>query len=319
MKLQRKPQERAFTGRLVGRPYDGPTPSPKVIDGGVVQYFENDATPPPKKMGRPPKGAVAMTPAERKQRQRSKAAVDAMLAALTLEQAADRKTGGYGKGWFIKDADTGKGEIRTGGYGSKEVDAMDARHNPGWDGEKSTFTLPSKPSGAGADDEMKFGEQFFRGKYTATFNHSWDLRSEEIKWDRPNWNGKTILGSMMVDTTVCLLCDWHGNNFIATAGEIHEHEKTHDTEVEVVIQNEPRCIVCCQPGTEHIRECELTTEDRKHNKTCNTDLEIFKHWGPQPRKMADLDKEHRRVVRAVRKAMRTQFRTVVPEASEVLS
>src|SRR5579872_4620404 len=125
MKPQRKkPQERAFHG-LVGRDTTPLPPPPKVIDGGVVQYLSDIVAPPPTKMGRPPKGAVAMTPAERKQRQRDKAEIkrgraeiNLMLANLCRQQRADDASGGYGRGMFLRDADQGKGLLETGGYNS---------------------------------------------------------------------------------------------------------------------------------------------------------------------------------------------------------
>ena len=81
----------------------------------------------------------------------------------------------HGPGRYIKDADQGKGLLVTGGYDFAKLEAVDAQHN-------RPLRNPSrgKPSGAGPDieAEMKFGQQFFTGRYTASFNHSWGHDAE---------------------------------------------------------------------------------------------------------------------------------------------
>jgi hypothetical protein len=323
MQPQRKPQQRAIGApRLVGR-YDPPEPEIAVIDSAPEP-------PPPlkKKIGRPTKHAVAMTDAQRKQLQRKQAVIDEILHEILVDH---RSGGAYGPGRYIKDADQGKGLLVTGGYDSAKLEAVDAQHN-------RPLRNPSrgKPSGAGPDieAEAKFGEQFFTGRYTASFNHSWDLYEEEIEWKR-------ILDRMMVETTVCMLCPWNGQNacanLIATAEEIHEHEKMHPVvarqegecplgcalshkhertrpfvrwEGEAITMEEPRCCVCGLPGTKHIRACELTPDEKEHNENCKLDL--FKQAGVQPKKMSKMDTDHRRAIKAIRKVLRAVRKALPP-------
>jgi hypothetical protein len=321
MQPQRKPQQRAIGApRLVGR-YDPPEPEITVIDSAP-----EPPPPPKKKIGRPTKHAVAMTDAQRKQLQRKRAVIDEILHEILVDH---RSGGAYGPGRYIKDADQGKGLLVTGGYDSAKLEAVDAQHN-------RPLLNPSrgKPSGAGPDieAEMKFGEQFFTGRYTASFNHSWDLYEEQIEWKR-------ILDRMMVETTVCLLCPWNGQNtenLVATAEEIHEHEKMHPSvprqegdcvlgcalshqhertrplvrqEGEAITMDELRCCVCGFPGTDHILECELTSEEKEHNENCKLDL--FKQAGIQPKKMSEMDTDHRRAIKAIRKVLRAVRKALV--------
>jgi hypothetical protein len=166
MQPQRKQQQRAIGApRLVGR-YDPPEPQVSVIDSAP------EPPPPKKKIGRPTKHAVAMTDARRKQLQRKQAVIDEILHEILVDH---RSGGAYGPGRYIKDADQGKGLLVTGGYDFAKLEAVDAQHN-------RPLRNPSrgKPSGAGPDieAEMKFGEQFFTGRYTASFNHSWGHDAE---------------------------------------------------------------------------------------------------------------------------------------------
>jgi hypothetical protein len=301
MKPQRKkPQKRAFTGRLVGRPYDGPAPSPKVIAGSLVQYLSNDAAPPKKKMGRPPKGAVSMTPAERKQRQRNHQRNKAEVDALIRQHLVDRATGGRGAGMFMKDAPAGKGLISTGGFDSAKLDFIIAKQ----DGLGTREQLRSKSSGAGSESNMHERSVYFDvRKYSAVFNQSWDLQQNEEEWRR-------ILEVLMVAKTICVVCGEviGASSGLATAEESDEHLRTHPLQEDEATRNELRCAVCDAAGTNHIHECELSKEDRKYNGNCKS--EIFQQAGKQPRKMSKDDKAHRSVVRKLRSVLRATCRAI---------
>jgi hypothetical protein len=287
LQSQRKSQQiRAHLG-LVGRPYDG--------DVIIAEPESAPAPPPPlkKKIGRPPKGAVAMTPAQRQERKRHKDEID----VLVRQQGADRFTGGYGKGWFIKYADKSKGELITGGYDSAKCEAVDAAHQ--LDGTRRV-----QSSGAGSDSDVRDRPVFFDvKKYSADFTHRWDLQQEEEEWKR-------ILAALMVRKMVCLVCDCviGAHPDLATPEETEEHLRTHPQEGEATI--ELRCAVCDEADTDHIRECELTLEDKKHNRNCK-ELEDSSLAGwARPRKMSGTDKAHRTTVSRVRKALRSTVKAI---------
>jgi len=291
----------------------------------------------PKKRGRPPKGDKAATSAERKRASRTNAEIERMIK----EQAVDDHTGGaYGPGRFMTDADKGKGELVTGAYNSAKLETVFAAHLPGWDGEESTFVRPVRPSGAGADsDELDIGEvehdprpddlrrettekdallneremtkpatleglsesveiesSAFEGKkYSAAFNHEWDNSIKEREWG-------SILDMLMFEVHVCASCDW--SSLTTTDVEAHQHARDrHPSEYpEDIIRVERRCIVCDRPDQHHIRDCELTKEDREFNRYC--EQEIFKMAGIQERKTTELDEAHRKAVRTARRVMR---------------
>jgi len=323
--------------RLAGLPPDEPAQAPAVAvlepkPAPVVESL-------PKKRGRPPKGDKAATSAERKRASRTNAEIERLIR----EQAVDDHTGGaYGPGRFMTDADKGKGEVVTGGYDSSKLESVDAAHFPGWDGEGSTFVRPVRPPGAGTDsDELDIGEvehdprpdnlrrettekdallneremtkpatlegltesveiesSTFEGKkYSAAFNHEWDNSIKEREWD-------SILDMLMFEAHVCKVCNW--SSLTATNSEAHQHARDcHPSEYpEDIIRVERRCIVCDRPDQHHIRDCELTKEDREFNKGC--DLEIFKMAGYAKRKMTELDKAHRKAVRTARQVLRKQ-------------
>ncbi|HXJ11034.1 MAG TPA: hypothetical protein VNH19_02085 [Candidatus Limnocylindrales bacterium] len=298
---------------------------------------EIEAEPVRKKGGRPPLGDKPMTATERKRASRTNAEIERIIK----EQAVDDHTGGaYGPGRFMTDAEKGKGELVTGGYNSAKIESVDAAHFPGWDGEESTFARRTKPPGAGSDsDELEASEvehdprpdtvrreitekdaqlnereiskpatleglaesveiessAFEGNKYSAAFNHEWDNSIKEREWD-------SILGMLMFETHVCASCDWF--SLTVTDDQAHQHARdSHPNEhPEDIIRTELRCIVCDRSDRNHIRDCELTKEDREFNKDC--DAEIFKLAGRQKRKMTDLDKTHRKAVRTARRVLR---------------
>jgi hypothetical protein len=257
------------------------------------------------KVGRPPIHDRAMTEAERKRRQRKLApAKRTIQEILTLirEQMTDDQTGGaFGPGRYMKDAEPGKGLLVTGGYTGGKLSLIDAHQNPGWDGEKSTFSLPNRPAGASPDSETESEPTWSAPRCSASFSDEWNRRQKEIMWER-------IEDALMFETTICLLCDWSSLSPADT--EIYEHLKSHryvrhlEKALEeiglggVAIITEPRCIVCGRSDTEHIRLCELTPEDREFNGRCK--LEIFQDAGIQPRRMTENERNHRRAVREVR-------------------
>lgn len=136
------------------------------------------------KSGRPPIHGRAMTAAERKRRQRELAprmapikriiaeikklireqkiddrtlavivemvreqkSEDSIIKLLKLigEQYKDDRRKHKGQGFFMKDAPNRTGGLVTGGYNGAKLALIDAYQNPGWDGEESTFAIPTK-------------------------------------------------------------------------------------------------------------------------------------------------------------------------------
>jgi hypothetical protein len=302
---QRKPPQVRAIGapRLAGRPYDGPIAlEPEIIP----------APEPVKKMGRPPKHGVAMTPAQRQANKRRKAEVDALIHVQGIDDATD---GAYG-GRYIKDAPKGMGELVSGGYNSEKLEAVDAAY------KNNTRRVQS--SGAGSNSDMQDRPVFFDvKKYSADFTHRWNLQQEEREW-------KFILERVMIKKTVCLACDdvIGSHPGLATIEEIDEHfrihriatgsteefdeyHKTHplqESERRKYTVNEFRCAVCDEADTDHIRECEFTPEDRKHNRACK--LDIFKQAGIPQKKMSGDERAHRSTIRRVRAALRATVTAV---------
>ena len=191
-------------------------------------------------------------------------------------------------------------------YNSEKLEAVDAAHR--------LHNRKVQGSGAGSSSDMRDRPVFFDPKkYSADFTHRWDLQQEDEEWKR-------VFEVIMVKKTVCLICGRviGSSPGLATAEEIEEHLKAHPPQEGAATMDALRCAVCDWHDPRHIREFELTKEDREYNK--NGKLEVFRQWsglkpgdqldGFNQRKMSATHKAHRSAVKKVRAMLRATVKGI---------
>ena len=134
---KKRPTVRAFTG-LAGRPFDGPTPDP-FADRTPLPPLASTLSFGEKEVLRKQKKAQAARARRKLQREQIDAIREKLKVPVReIKRAAEEQAklekqakaqGSMRRGMFIADAPMGKGELVTGGYGSKQLELMIAAYD----------------------------------------------------------------------------------------------------------------------------------------------------------------------------------------------